>query len=77
MTVEQAIKVLAGIFVLLGFAFGFDSSPLFIHKYWSFLTAFVGFGLLVSGLTGFCPLVPVLKAMGFKSSSESCGARCG
>lgn len=31
---------------------------------WLWVTAFVGFNLLQSAITGFCPLVKILKAAG-------------
>jgi hypothetical protein len=39
-----------------------------------YVTAFVGFNLLQSSFTGFCPLVMVLKAMGVKSEAEKASA---
>ena len=33
---------------------------------WLFFTAFIGFNLLQSAFTGFCPLALILKAMGKK-----------
>jgi hypothetical protein len=32
--------------------------------YWLWLTAFVGFNLLQSAFTGFCPLAIILKKLG-------------
>jgi hypothetical protein len=36
------------------------------HVYWLFLTAFVGANLLQASITGFCPLVKILKLFGSK-----------
>lgn len=36
------------------------------HIYWLGLTVFVGFNMLQSAFSGLCPLVWVLKRMGFK-----------
>jgi hypothetical protein len=38
-----------------------------IHSaYWLWFTAFVGANLLQSSVTGFCPLVKILKPLGIK-----------
>ncbi|MFO7714591.1 DUF2892 domain-containing protein [Desulfosarcina sp.] len=38
-----------------------------VHSlYWLWLTAFVGANLLQSSFTGLCPLVKILKPLGFK-----------
>jgi len=34
--------------------------------YWLYLTGFVGFNLLQSAFTGFCPLASILKVFGAK-----------
>lgn len=35
-------------------------------QYWLLLAAFVGFNLLQSAFTGFCPLAIILKRLGFR-----------
>ncbi len=54
MTIERAIRILAGTFVLLSLALGVQGSPLFASTRWLWATAFVGVNLLQSGFTGFC-----------------------
>lgn len=71
MTIERIIVIVAGFFIMLSLALGVQASPLFVHEYWLFFTAFVGLNLFQSGLTGFCPLAVVLKAMGVKSCCEA------
>ena len=61
MTIDRIVMMFAGIMVLLSLAL----SQLH-HVYWLWLTAFVGANLLQASITGFCPLVKVLKAMGSK-----------
>ncbi len=75
MTTERIIVIVAGFFIMLSLALGAKASPLFMHEYWLFFTAFVGFNLFQSGFTGFCPLAIILKAMGIKSNAECCGAK--
>jgi hypothetical protein len=49
----------AGMFVLVSLALGW-----YVNPYWFLFTAFVGFNLFQSSLTGFCPLEMVLKKLG-------------
>jgi len=61
MTIEQALRLIAGAFVLITTALGYLVSP------WFYLfTAFVGLNLLQSGLTDWCPMVWFLKLLGMK-----------
>ena len=55
------IRLIAGFFVL--------SSVILSHyvsQYWLIFTGFVGFMLMISALTGFCPMELILKAFGVK-----------
>jgi len=71
MTTERIVRVVAGIFILLSLSLGVEGSPLFHHQNWLWFTAFVGFNLLQSGFTQFCPLEMILKKLGVKSSCQS------
>jgi hypothetical protein len=64
MTVNDAIHVLAGIFILLSLALGAEASPLFLSKYWLWFTAFVGANLFQYGFSKFCPMGSILKKLG-------------
>ncbi|MDX9945291.1 MAG: DUF2892 domain-containing protein [Azonexus sp.] len=72
MSIERIIRIMAGFFVLLSLALGWQGSPVFVSEWFLAFTAFVGFNLLQSGFTGFCPPEKLLSKMGFKSGS-SCG----
>ncbi len=72
MTTERAVRMLAGIVVLVSLALGARSSPLFVSATWLWLTAFVGANLLQSAFTGFCPAELVLRRLG---TQPSAGAR--
>ena len=61
MTMENAIRVLAGTLVLTGLALG-----LWVHKGWFGLTAFVGLNLIQSAFTHFCPAEMIMAKMGVK-----------
>ncbi len=64
MTIERYVRLFAGSFVLLSVALGAPASPIFVSTNWLWFTAFVGANLFQSSLTGFCPLVNILKAVG-------------
>ncbi len=53
------IRFIAGFFVL-----GSVLLSHFINPYWLFFTGFVGAMLMISALTGFCPMELILKALG-------------
>ncbi|MCG9579865.1 DUF2892 domain-containing protein [Vibrio tubiashii] len=61
MTLENAIRVLAGGMVILSVGLTMTVSSNFV-----WLTLFVGANLIQSAFTGFCPAVFVLKKLGFK-----------
>lgn len=59
MGIEAWIRFIAGAFVLISVALGHFVSP------WFFLfTAFVGANLLQSSLTGWCPMMAILRKAG-------------
>lgn len=69
MTLNQAIRIFAGAFVLVSLALGVEASPLFVSKSWLWFTAFVGANLLQSGFTKFCPLEIILKKLGVRETA--------
>jgi hypothetical protein len=64
MTVERAVRVLAGTFVLLSVALGYWVSP-----YWFLFTAFVGLNLFQSGFTNMCPAMAIFRKLGLPDAS--------
>jgi hypothetical protein len=56
---DVIIRRIAGVFVLASVALG-----MFVHPGWYWFTAFVGFNLLQSSFTKFCPLEKMLAAAG-------------
>ena len=67
MTLERYIRLFAGSFVILSLVLSRLHS-----QYWLWFTAFVGFNLLQSSLTRFCPLEIVLKRLGVGKAGEKC-----
>lgn len=66
MIIADWIHVIAGFFIMLSLALGVEASPLFMHTYWLWFTAFVGANLFQFGFTKICPLGMILKALGVK-----------
>lgn len=66
MTTEKMVTAMAGTLILGSLALAYYSSPA-----WLLLTAFVGFNLLQSSFTGFCPAEMIFKKMGFKSAATT------
>jgi hypothetical protein len=71
MTTENAIRVLAGTFVLISLALGAPQSPLFADARWLWLAAFVGVNLVQSAFTGFCPAALILRRLGTRDAAAS------
>ncbi|MGO9862758.1 MAG: DUF2892 domain-containing protein [Terriglobales bacterium] len=63
MTVERALRMIAGSFILLSLALGH-----YVNPYWYLFTAFVGLNLFQSGFTNWCPAMFVLRKLGLRES---------
>jgi hypothetical protein len=66
MTVERALRLIAGGFVLVSLGLGVWVSP-----YWLLFTAFVGLNLFQSGLTNWCPMMVILQRLGLPGACEA------
>jgi hypothetical protein len=64
MTINHAVRVIAGAFILLSVALGAQASPLYHSSYWLWFTVFVGANLFQSGLTKWCLMDKILKKLG-------------
>lgn len=67
MTSWQLTRVIAGSFVLLSLALGAQDSPIYQSGYWLWFTAFVGINLLQSGITRWCLMERILRALGLRA----------
>ncbi|MDE3103630.1 MAG: DUF2892 domain-containing protein [Acidobacteriota bacterium] len=65
MTVEKALRILAGAITLLSLALAH-----WLSGYWLLLTAFVGLNLLQSGLTNWCPAMTIFRWLGLPDAGE-------
>ncbi len=63
MTINEAVRALAGAMVLLSVVLVYFVSPWFL-----LFTAFIGVNLMQSAFTGFCPPSFVFKKLGLKES---------
>lgn len=61
MRVEEALRMVAGIFIVLSVALGVWVNPWFLA-----FTAFVGLNLFQSAFTKTCPMMVILKRAGLK-----------
>jgi hypothetical protein len=61
MTVNEALRAMAGLFVLLSLALGYWVTP-----YFYLFTAFVGLNLLQSAFTRWCPAMAIFRALGLR-----------
>lgn len=59
MTVERAVRALAGSLVLASLALGW-----WVHPGFFFLAVFVGANLLQSAFTGICPAASIFRKVG-------------
>ena len=67
MTVERALRLMAGAVILLSLALAY-----YLSQNWLWLTAFVGLNLLQSAFTNWCPAMTIFRAMGMKDA-VGCG----
>jgi hypothetical protein len=71
MTTEKAIRIMAGLFILLSLGLGVGGSPIFVNENWLWFTAFVGANLFQSALTGFCPAEVIFRKLGMRRAGEA------
>ena len=64
MCVENALRAVAGVFILASVALA-----VWVNPWWLAFTAFVGANLLQSGFTGWCPMMWLLRRGGLRPCS--------
>ena len=62
---ERWLRGMAGFMVLVSLGLAQVHSPK-----WLILTVFMGLNLLQSAFTNWCPMMPILRAMGIDKKSE-------
>lgn len=69
MSLDRAVMAFAGVMILISVALTQLVSP-----WWWLLTAFIGFNLLQSSFTGFCPAAMVMRRLGVgRNAAGGCG----
>lgn len=63
MTIPKMIDLIAGVFVFVSVVLGFWVSPYFFY-----FTGFVGLNLAQSVITGWCPMMSILRLAGFREA---------
>lgn len=67
MNVNRMIRVIAGFFIMLSLLLAHVMGQVdMLHMSWLWFTAFVGVNLFQSGLTNWCLMGKILKALGVK-----------
>jgi hypothetical protein len=61
MTVDRALRLIAGAFVFASVMLG-----MFVHPNFYWFTAFVGVNLLQSAFTNWCPMMAILRKAGLR-----------
>ena len=73
MSANQIVRIVAGFFIMASLAAAHFAGQIDMSKLsWLWFTAFVGANLFQSGFTNLCPLVNILKMMGFKEAGSAC-----
>ncbi|MGO8719926.1 MAG: DUF2892 domain-containing protein [Acidobacteriaceae bacterium] len=66
MTVDRAVRLIAGVIVLISLALAHWVSP-----NWLWLTAFVGLNLLQSAFTNWCPAMTIFRKLGLPEPGKA------
>jgi len=69
MTVERALRLMAGVAILASLALAH-----YLSTNWLWFTAFVGLNLFQSAFTNWCPAMTIFRKMGLKDNQD-CGGK--
>ena len=70
MTIERAVRLLAGTMVLISLALTH-----WVHPNFVWFTVFIGANLIQSSFTGFCPPEWLFRRMGLQAGDRTCAPR--
>ena len=62
MTVDRALRLIAGLFVTVSVLLG-----IYVNVNFLWFTLFVGLNLLQSGFTNWCPMMAILRRSGIRT----------
>jgi hypothetical protein len=66
MTIERALRLIAGLFVAVSVLLG-----IFVHAAFLWFTLFVGLNLFQSAFTNWCPMMAILRRAGVRAMSSA------
>jgi len=66
MTINQGLRFIAGALTLLSVGLGYYATP-----YFFLFTAFIGLNLMQSAITGWCPMMWLLKQIGLRPEAPA------
>ena len=69
MTVERALRLMAGLVILISLGLAHYHS-----QNWLWLTAFAGLNLLQSAFTNWCPAMTIFRCLGLKDGGTCCSS---
>lgn len=61
MNINQALRLVAGIMILVSLAL-----TLYVHPNWMFFTVFIAVNLIQSSFTQWCPMMTILRKLGLR-----------
>jgi hypothetical protein len=65
MTIERALRMIAGAFVIASVLLG-----MYVHTGFLWFTVFVGANLFQSSLTNWCPMMNILQRAGLRETAD-------
>ena len=66
MTVDRALRSIAGTFIVASVLLG-----MYVHPYFLWFTVFVGLNLFQSGFTNACPMMSILRKSGCEAAPSA------
>jgi hypothetical protein len=66
MTIERALRIMAGLIVMLSVGLGY-----WVHPGFFLLTGFVGLNLFQSGFTNACPAMAIFRKLGLRDCTPA------
>lgn len=67
MTIDRMLRLIAGVFIILSLVLSQVHS-----EYWLYFTGFVSLNLIQSFFTNWCPMMTMLRLIGFNESCKTC-----
>ena len=61
MKLHAALRLVAGVMILVSLALTY-----WVHPNWIYFSAFIGLNLIQSAFSNWCPMITILKKLGFE-----------